>query len=86
MKYYDTSGFGIKWNSMEGYLEQVDLLKKNGYDDLINQFINSFMFYEKNPKNILLHSLNSIDLAYDNSLEKANQILRNIYKEVSLEK
>ena len=86
MRYYDPSGFGIKWNSIEGYLEQVDLLKKKGgYDDIVKQFINAFKFYEDNLNNILQHRLNSIDLAHNNSLIKSNQILRELYKKVALE-
>jgi len=86
MRYYDPSGFRIKWNSREDYLEQVDLFKKKGgYNDLINQFINAFNFYEQNSDNIYNHSINSLELAHKYSLERSNQILRELYAKVAKE-
>jgi hypothetical protein len=86
MKYYEPSGYGIKWNSMEGYLDQVRLLyKKGGYDKVQEELMNAIKFYEKEPLEILNQGIKSLEYAEKNSLAVSNQILRNLYKKVSLE-
>ena len=86
MRYYDPKNYGINWNSTEEYLRQVDLIKKNGgYFDFQRQLINSLKYYEEQPNNILSHGLKSLELAKINSLEKSNQVLRNLYNQVASE-
>jgi hypothetical protein len=86
LKYYDPKSYGIHWNSIDGYLEQVVLLKNNGgYESVKKQLIDSIMYYQLNPKKILIEGLNSLELAKKNSLDNANQILRNLYKQVASE-
>ena len=87
MKYYDPSGYGINWNSMDEYLDQVDILKKKGgYDKVQKELINAIKFYENKPLEILKQGIRSLEYAEKNSLIKSNQALRDLYKEVSLEK
>ena len=86
MKYYDPKSYGIHWNSIDGYLEQVFLLKnKGGYESAQKQLIDSIMYYQQNPKKVLIEGLNSLELAKKNSLDKANRILTNLYKQVAFE-
>jgi hypothetical protein len=86
MNYYDPKSYGIHWNSIDGYLEQVFLLKnKGGYESAQKQLIDSIMYYQQNPKKVLIEGLNSLELAKKNSLDKANRILTNLYKQVALE-
>lgn len=86
MKYYDPLNFGINWNSILDYLEQVDKLKRNGgYNNSQQQLINALKYYEHQPSNILSEGLRSLELAKKNSLEKSNQVLRNLYKQVTSE-
>jgi hypothetical protein len=87
MKYYDPLGYGIKWNSMEEYLLKVDILKKKGgYQKVQKELINAVKFYEKEPLEILNQGIKSLEYAKKNSLTVSNQVLRSLYKEVSLEK
>ena len=87
MKYYDPKGYGIRWNSIEGYLDQVILFKKKGgYSEVQQQMINAIRHYEKQPSNILKEGISSLELAKKNSLEKSNQVLINLYKQVVIEK
>jgi hypothetical protein len=86
MKYYDPVGYGILWNSIEDYLDQVDLLeKKGGYQNVQNQLINAFKYYEELPSNILKEGIKSLELAETNSLKKSNKILMDLYKQVASE-
>lgn len=87
MKYYDPLGYGIKWNSMEEYLAKVDILKKEGgYSKVQKELINAIKFYENEPFEILKQGIESLKYAEKNSLIKSNQVLRDLYKEVNLEK
>ena len=87
MKYYDPLGYGIKWNSIEEYLLKVDILKKKGgYQKVQKELINAVKFYEKKPLEILNQGIKSLEYAKKNSLTVSNQVLRSLYKEVSLEK
>ena len=86
MKYYDPKSYGINWNSIPEFLDQVDLLvKKGGYVDVQKQLINALKYYENEPNNILNEGLKSLELAKQNSLEKSNSVLRNLYKQVASE-
>ena len=86
MKYYNPESYGIHWNSIEGYLEKVYLLKaKGGYDDVKQQLINAFKHYEQEPLNVFDEGIKSLELAKRDNLERSNQILRDLYKEVAEE-
>lgn len=87
MKYYDPTGYGICWNSMEGYLDQVTLLKKKGgYSEAQQQMINAIRYYDQQTSSILKDGVKSLELAKKNSLEKSNQVLIDLYKQVAIEK
>jgi hypothetical protein len=86
LKYYDPKSYGIHWNSIDGYLEQVFLLKnKGGYESVKKQLIDSIIYYQQYPQNVLVEGLKSLELAKKNSLDKANQFLKNLYKQVASE-
>ena len=86
MKYYNPESYGIHWNSIEGYLEKVYLLKaKGGYDDVKQQLINAFKHYEQEPLNVFDEGIKSLEIAKRDNLERSNQILRDLYKEVAEE-
>jgi hypothetical protein len=86
MKYYEPGRYGVEWNSFQGYLEQIYLLKKTGgFNDFIQQLINAFKYYEDEPLNVLKEGISSLELAEKNSLEKSNKALRDIYKLVAQE-
>jgi len=86
MAYYDPAGYGIKWNSILGYLDQVELLKnRGGFMDVQKQLIDAIKFYEREPFEMLNQGIISLDYAKENSLEKSNQVLRNLYNQVASE-
>ncbi len=86
MAYYDPAGYGIKWNSISGYLEQVEILKnRGGFIDVQKQLIEAIKFYERQPIEILNQGIISLEYAKENSLEKSNQVLRNLYNQVASE-
>lgn len=86
MKFYDPKGYGIQWNSIPEYLEQVALLKKKGgYENVQNQLINALKYYENYPAKILIEGLNSLELAKKNSLANSNQILLKLYHQLAFE-
>ncbi len=86
MKYYEPKNYGINWNSINDYLEQVKILKNSGgYAHVQNQFINCLKHYEKQPRDIFDHGILSLKLAKNNNLEKSNQILIDLYNQVSSE-
>jgi hypothetical protein len=86
MKYYDPKSYGIDWDSINEYLEQVEILKKNGgFVKVQKQLIESIKYYESQPDKILIQGIRSLNLAKKNSLEKSNQMLREIYMNVSNE-
>lgn len=87
MKYYDPKGYGIIWNSINDYLEQVEIFKSNGgFADVQKQLINSIKYYESHPNKILTQGIRSLELAKKNTLEQSNQMLRKIYLNVLNEK
>jgi hypothetical protein len=82
IKYYDPKRYGICWNSMEGYLDQVNILKKKGgYEKVQKQLISAIKYFVQRPDQILNQGLNSLELAKKNNLNKSNQILRKLYKD-----
>ena len=86
MAYYDPAGYGIKWNSILGYLDQVELLKnRGGFMDVQKQLVDAIKFYEREPFEMLNQGIISLDYAKENSLEKSNQVLRNLYNQVASE-
>lgn len=86
MKYYEPGRYGVEWNSHQGYLEQIYLLRnRGGFNDVIRQLITAFKYYENEPLNVLKDGINSLELAEENSLEKSNKALRDIYKSVAQE-
>lgn len=86
LKYYDPKGFGIQWNSVEGYLDQIICKKKRGgYFDVQQQLINALKYYYEQPYNILKEGMRSLELAKMNSLENSNKVLTELYKQVALE-
>ena len=48
-------------------------------------FYHDLKYYEEQPNNILSHGIKSLELAKINSLEKSNQVLRNLYNQVASE-
>lgn len=86
MKYYEPGKYGVEWNSFQEYLEQIYLLRKRGgFNDVIRQLINAFKYYENEPLNVVRDGIKSLELAEENSLEKSNKVLRDIYKSVAQE-
>jgi hypothetical protein len=86
MKYYQPGRYGVEWNSFQGYLEKIYLLRKRGgFNDVIQQLINAFKYYEDEPLNVFRDGVKSLELAEENSLEKSNKALRDIYKSVAQE-
>jgi hypothetical protein len=86
MKYYDPKGYGILWNGIKSYIDQVDILKKKGgYESVQKQLINALKYYEEKPYNILKEGIKSLELAEINSLQQSNRILRDLYKQVASE-
>jgi len=84
--YYDPAGYGIKWNSISCYLEQVKILKnRGGFIDVQKQLIEAIKFYEREPFEILKQGIISLEYGKENSLEKSNQVLRSLYNQVASE-
>ena len=49
------------------------------------QLIDAIKFYEREPFEMLNQGIISLDYAKENSLEKSNQVLRNLYNQVASE-
>jgi hypothetical protein len=79
-EFYKPGEYGKKYNSIEEYLAIIDRDVKEGlYDSSVKELAQVILQYIDSPFLLREHSINSLRLAWDQSVWKSNYTLLNLY-------